>query len=521
MEHAMNLLTDCLIRFIGRDGTVGRASLPGVFGLLGRDEVASFPALRPHQRHAWHAFLVQLGSLALLRAELTEMPESEEAWRDLLRALAPEHETAWYLVADFDCPALLQAPLPGGVASDLRTRIDCADALDMLVTSRNHDVKAAVMAVSQPDDWVFALVTLQTMEGFLGAGNYGVSRMNGGFSNRPALSIVPAGGPGRAVQRDIRHLLALRGAPARSNPAAGPDALALVWLAPWDGATSLAWSSLHPLYIEICRRVRLVCQDGQITALAGGSRAARIAGVPDGGVTGDPWTPIRPDKGGGMKALTVDSTGFSYRPLLRLLFPVDGEPAPLQQPSPADDPAGLTVLARALVRGQGKTEGLYERRVRISRKQRTGLTTGSTDLAGAAAREREQLAGEMAGALRFALMALFQNGRAEVNVRHEPTARRAKPFLDQYERLIDQTFFDDLFEEAEAEAGEPRAAVRTAWVKGLLAHARRVLEDADQAAARATNLSFRARVRAQDALRRSATRKPLLAPHLTEPTHAP
>ncbi len=136
------------------------------------------------------------------------------------------------------------------------------------------------------------------------------------------------GGPGRHLARDIQRLLEMGGAPPRSNPTAQPDPLALVWLASWDGVTPLPWSQLHPLYIQICRRVRLVMVNGRIAARVGGSKAARIAGVPDGGVTGDPWTPIRPD-GNGSKALTVDASGFSYRPLLKLLFPADGEPAPL------------------------------------------------------------------------------------------------------------------------------------------------------------------------------------------------
>jgi CRISPR system Cascade subunit CasA len=61
----------------------------------------------------------------------------------------------------------------------------------MLVTAKNHDVKAARLTEAGIDDWLFALVTLQTMEGIGGRNNYGVSRMNGGFANRPGFSIAP------------------------------------------------------------------------------------------------------------------------------------------------------------------------------------------------------------------------------------------------------------------------------------------------------------------------------------------
>lgn len=61
MKH--DLLRDPLI---GTDG--GMVSLPGLLAAMAQGRVASFPALRPHQRPAWHTFLVQLAVLALGRA---------------------------------------------------------------------------------------------------------------------------------------------------------------------------------------------------------------------------------------------------------------------------------------------------------------------------------------------------------------------------------------------------------------------------------------------------------------------
>ena len=56
----LNILTDSLIR-INVAGSTYPASLPETYAALMDDKVDAFPALRPHQRHAWHAFLVQLG----------------------------------------------------------------------------------------------------------------------------------------------------------------------------------------------------------------------------------------------------------------------------------------------------------------------------------------------------------------------------------------------------------------------------------------------------------------------------
>ena len=160
-------------------------SLPSLYALLAQDRVVDFPALRPHQRHAWHAFLAQLATVALDRNGYENYPESAIQWESLLRGLTPEYEAAepWCLVVDDSRqPAFMQPPAPTGLA-DFRRFIETPDDLDVLVTSKNHDVKQSVALQGEAEDWVFALVDLQTMSGFLGAGNYGIARMNGGFSS--------------------------------------------------------------------------------------------------------------------------------------------------------------------------------------------------------------------------------------------------------------------------------------------------------------------------------------------------
>ena len=63
-----SLLNDPLIRVRLTDGSTKAMSLPDVYGVMSADDIEAFPALRPHQRHAWHAFLAQLGVVALHRA---------------------------------------------------------------------------------------------------------------------------------------------------------------------------------------------------------------------------------------------------------------------------------------------------------------------------------------------------------------------------------------------------------------------------------------------------------------------
>ena len=136
-------------------------------------------------------FLVQLAALALHRAGARELPRTEEGWACSLRGLTHEfpEDEPWCLVVDDERkPAFMQPPVPIGVKW---TPVSTPDALDLLITSRNHDLKQAVARQAEAEDWILALVSLQTCEGFGGAKNYGIVRMNGGSSSRSMLGLTP------------------------------------------------------------------------------------------------------------------------------------------------------------------------------------------------------------------------------------------------------------------------------------------------------------------------------------------
>lgn len=213
MTLQYSLLDEPLIRARLVDGGQPvKYSLPGLFVALAHDEVRDFPALRPHQRHPWHAFLVQLAAMALHHAGQTQPFDTEPAWKAALLALTPEHPdgVAWRLIAPHDQPAFMQAPVPGGKIDDWENDRPTPDSLDILVTSKNHDLKQARIHKAYPDDWIFSLVSLQTAAPFPGRGNYGVVRMNGGASSRPGIGIVPLGGLGTNWKRDLRIALESR-----------------------------------------------------------------------------------------------------------------------------------------------------------------------------------------------------------------------------------------------------------------------------------------------------------------------
>ena len=97
----LNILTEPLIRMKPFSAFPIKASLSQVYAALMADEVEAFPALRPHQRHAWHAFLVQLGAMAMHRSGVSEPPENASRWADLIRGLTPDypmtkHGSLWW-----------------------------------------------------------------------------------------------------------------------------------------------------------------------------------------------------------------------------------------------------------------------------------------------------------------------------------------------------------------------------------------------------------------------------------------
>ncbi|KQM59965.1 MULTISPECIES: hypothetical protein [unclassified Sphingomonas] len=437
-------------------GDTHRGSLFATFAALADGQAWSFPALRPHQREPWHAFTVQVAALALIHAGTDTPPTTEAAWRDLLLALTPDQPEAWELVVDdWSKPALLQPPTvqPSDRAA-YKNRIPTPDALDMLVTAKNHDLKQERMIAASDEDWLFALVTLQTTEGFLGAGNYGISRMNGGFASRMSLGIRPAGGAGRAFRRDVDRLVA--DARARPDRRTGT---ALLWTVPWDGTLSLDYNKLDELYVEICRRVRLRRNGDAIEALAAGSKCARVAASELKGNTLDPWAPMKAD---GSTSHTPTGAGFGYRQMATLLDKKKITLPHLARPDPADDREELVIVAAALVRGQGKTEGLHRRIIRTpgalrdADGQRLPL-----DRIGEVAGKRAEEGFQASRRLSRALISLVQGGPERARLDDDSAKKKIERWMTRFNEAVDGIFFDPPFwEEVAGTADNPRMAWR-------------------------------------------------------------
>ena len=489
----LNILNDPLICLTTPSGT-RQASLPEVYARLTADEVEAFPALRPHQRHAWHAFLVQLGAMAMHRGEVNNPPADAAEWEGLIRGLTadfPDDEPWQLVVEDITKPAFMQPPARSAdKLPEYKAVVATPDELDMLVTSKNHDLKAAVAAEAAMDDWMCALVTLQTMEGFGGAGNYGISRMNGGLGSRPAFSLAPQGGIGAHVRRDILALL--------SNYPTDGGANGLLWTLPWDGTSAerLLPNNLASFYIEVCRRIRL-CSDesGLVYGIRTSSKAARIEGKDLKGRTADPWTPYNPNRDG--LPLTLSGGGFTYKRVKEYLF--DWQQSDLLKPTPDEQRSDETMqlVARAVVRGQGKTEGYHERIIPIRSKARNAmLRRDSTEDLGGIAQKRIDRIGIVQRILSHAIQVFAARGDSDkVSPEHR---RLASPWLNRLDEIVDARFFDDLQTEFEADDTAERERIHNDWLQDfVLSNARNILHAAADSLPCPAIHRYRARVNAE------------------------
>ena len=438
----MNLLADPMISVAHSR----RLSLPGLLAAMARGEVEGFPGLRPHQRPAWHMFLVQLAALAMWRSELDQLPARSDLWATALRLLTPSHEddAPWSLVVeDQRKPAFLQPPVPDQPLkwSAVRT----PDALDMLITSRNHDLKQEIAHEASAEDWAFALVSLQTTEGYGGRGHQGIARMNGGHSSRPMLGLAPARAGDTSVDpsawwaRDVRRLLWER-QHGDTNILGKQDGPALLWCLEWLEGQELDLTTLDPWFIEACRRVRLAQSGSSIAGWRSVSKSPRVAAKVHRGNVGDPWAPVHQSG----KCLTLSGGEFDYSRLTDLMFSGEWQVPLLARPG-EDEHDDMLIVAEAFSRGNGKTEGFKSRVVPApGRAVRMFGSPTATKLALDQVKEIKAVD----SALRYALALAAAHGVWNAIKRSHYAFSR--PASKRFNHAADQAFFPSLWRRFDA-----------------------------------------------------------------------
>ncbi len=474
----MNLLYDPLFRVLTDKG-FEEVDLPTLMEYLGREVVDRLVGIQRYQADAFHVFLTYLGGAVLVRRGDTSAVQTADYWRTGLTQLAgTAGESAWALVADsYQNPAFMQPPLPKG--SKPTSVVYTPDKLDLLQTAKNHDIKQNRADQPHPDEWIYALVSLQTMSGFMGKGNQGISRMNSGFGNRPIVELMRSPRLGRrwidAVERLLLHRRTVLAQPFGYNP----NGLVLVWTKPWDGNEQLDLGVLDPFYIEVCRRVRLAYREGRLQAESYSASKTRIAAKELSGVVGDAWLPVELTGRDGPKALTVSTRGITADLMRRLMFREDFRLSALQSPLP--DWAGpLWLTASVLVRGQGTTDGFYEWEVLIP-KEKVRLLFGSEkqrEPLAEASRKAINYAGIMQNqVLRPAVLTLLQGGPDQLRFDHDTSQAWWTRCAREFEQYWSQEYFPWLLslpDGFDAEEAERR------WVEILRDIALRILDGVER-----------------------------------------
>jgi CRISPR system Cascade subunit CasA len=520
LEHS--LLDEGVFHATGADGAVARLSLPQVLARLSTGEDLAFTALRPHQRAPWHAFLVQLAYLALQDEGEPQFPLTPVVWADRLRALAPSHrdDGPWCLInTDWQQPAFLQPPCSAVRTAEFKRTADAAQDIDVLVTARHHDEKTGKLPlqVHELDALVYALVLLQGWSAFLGAGNYNTMRMNGGFSSRCQFRLAFERGTGAEFLRDLTVLLQAQSGMVdrfeKRHPDADLPALhRLLWLPLWDEG-SLPLSTVHPLCLEVCRRVRLVREDGRLLLRRAGSNAMRVAAKDQRGNVMDPWVPIV--RGDEPKALTAQSHSLGYRSLQAMLFDKSRFHMPLlADPSPSERRANRegTLIAQVLVSGDGGTDGLLKRELPMPPHVLLQMQSAPAAVA-LRAQQFVNLAGLASGKILRSALLQFVDGGDDVDWKNRDFTRAVEPWVDRYEQAIDEVFFEELFDTVETHPDDDTLAQRQ-WVAWLADEARAHLASAAQALPTRDGSRLFAQARAERLLRLSLQKQfgPLLPP---------
>lgn len=482
----------------------GWHSLPSLLAAMARGEVQGFPALRPHQRPAWHMFLVQLATMALDAAGQQHLPHDEDSWRAALRALTPDFtdDAPWHLIgADRSRPAFLQPADPGGLKW---APVATPDALDMLITSRNHDLKREIARNAAAQDWIFALVSLQTMEGYGGGGGrlHGIARMNAGFSSRVLMGLAPTQpqsshvDPSAWWQKDVALLLSSR---------SGDRKTTLLWQEPWPEGHSIDLASLDPLFIEVCRRVRLMVGSDGLVAESSTSQAARVNAKDAKGNVGDPWIPINLKTEG---ALHLNESGWTADLLVKILF---SDPRQFDRPSLAllhsqypTEPMAL--VCEGLARGQSKTDGFKSRIVPVPVAMiRALFSTRPTEVAPGILADIADARRSLADALR--LVACGGDPEKLAKAKSSMSARNRlnsliKSGLENLERQADILFFPELWRRMAATDDGQMNTLRVAFLEDLSQRARAEFLRGLPAIPCATLMRPRAETRGRQALER-------------------
>ena len=305
--------------------------------------------------------------------------------------------------------------------------------------------------------------------------------MSGAYSSRPMLSLAPLDDAAAAINlsrwwaRDVRRLLARRD---------GLRGIALVWPEPWPEGQALSIDRLDPLFIEVCRRVRLAIQDDRLMAARGTSRKARIAAEESRGVISDeadPWAPII-DDGETKKTVRLGERDFTYAFLFNLLNGRKTLRPYLAQPGAEETFQPMALVAEAFSRGQSKTDGFRSRIVPIPRGVvQTFFGPLAVAVAETMFEDIKHIEDSLSGSLALVAAEGDFEKRKKINQSQSAQNKLKKTIsepLSAFDRRVDQRFFPALCAHLQAEGRVARTEARRAFIRELCEEAETEFERA-------------------------------------------
>lgn len=450
-----NLLTDAIIPIVSRDKSRQLVSIPELLSAMGKSEVIEISSVKTFQRPAVHQFFVHLAVVALDRAGTTSIEHSADEWRSMILHLAPLH--AFDIYSDNPAQAaFLQPPIDPKAYEVARKKTEkhklCADELTVLIQTKNHSYKYSVSPNGSAWEWACSLIEVQTMSGYEGSGLYGSVRLNGAYGTRFLAGLYGSMHASYMWRRDVsvilRNLAKIREKYLFFSSSSA--AKSLLWIEPWITDGQLEFGDLHPMFVDVSRRMRIFVDNNGYRALYTTSKKKRINDVLGGkkeddrkGNVGDPWLPVRKNKDG-YSAITYKTLGL--RNIAAIVLGAnshDRVTKPLLMTAPLDGDEAPFFYIAGLIGGQGKTAGFHEVILPTS-SEYVSLETSQAAYEKIAANADEMLkdVDVATKALRLAIFVAAQNGSENINFEDNRAAGINRAAQSQFNASIFHNFFD-------------------------------------------------------------------------------
>jgi CRISPR system Cascade subunit CasA len=231
-----------------------------------------------------------------------------------------------------------------------------------------------------------------------------------------------------------------------------------------------------------------------------GTKTTRIAAKELKGNLADPWIPIR----------ETESAAYNKRPTYRaarsVLFPFDQDPDRFRPPlllqrHPPDQGHELAARFRVLVRGQGKTEGYFDRLIPIPQEVESFIFDSTDDSPARLAQAFVELAATARNSvLKPALLRYMQAAKDKISFKQPETNDWAQTWANRLEDIVDETFFPTLWESLPILERAEQVDAQIPWRKQLREAVQAIFDEAVDSLPVIDALEYKARANAEGKL---------------------